>query len=301
MVADRDWLSDLTETIGPPEGWLPAGTRSVTEQLAEDEERDAVLSRLDRPLEQLAEAVGRKQPEDQPGEEGGDPGAPEPATGPVASPPRPAPAAETAWPSSASERLARIEALLAADLDALGPAVLAETIESIQDRLRLLAEQVDDASLAIITLSNTLPAAWPPANGGPGGTGAEEQLAALDAKIDGLAEQVRQAVEVLVPDPATGVRQAEELAALDDLGRRLERVEGLLVSQGQAEAGARSAAADELASVLRAVSTVARGVRIVEHQLYVANSAADAGQDEVDRRLDELLRRLDSVSTALLG
>jgi len=73
----------------------------------------------------------------------------EPSIAGSADPHRPAPTAndEVDWPA----RLARVERLLAADLDRLGPAVLVESVSEIHIRLGVLARRLD-AMVAVAEL-----------------------------------------------------------------------------------------------------------------------------------------------------
>ena len=222
-MADRDWLSELSEAIGDDAPPLPPAAPGEADEM--------LLSGSGRPLDgwadQLASAIGEEL-EAAPAE----PAEPAPEPTPA---PTPAPAADrfakpsfTTWagapvasvdPEVLAARLARVESLLSADLNRLGPAVLSESIAAIEARVEAalarlagldgpLAQLEERVSAHARTLEEpvrvhaVLPAAL------------AEHLVQLTARLASLEQTIADAVE----DPEEGgPKTAVEVALLAEV------------------------------------------------------------------------------------
>jgi hypothetical protein len=107
--------------------------------------------------------------------------------------------------SSVDVRLARIEALLEADLDRLGPAVVADSVAALEQRLDALARRVDQVTYALDDATAT--------------SDSTAALARIEARLDALSARFEEiATEPIPPDPNVVrlTRRVEEALARFD-------------------------------------------------------------------------------------
>lgn len=112
---------------------------------------------------------------------------------------------------SVEERLARIESLLEADLDVLGPAVLAESIDALKERLDALAKRLD----AMVAVADIVGRREPSGS-------SEVDLAAVVGPMEQKQDEVVKATAVLGARVLHMEQTIDTLVGrFDQLGRRL--------------------------------------------------------------------------------
>lgn len=244
-MAERDWLGELAEAIGDD----PAPPRPEVPDFAGFELAGPGRD-LDGWAEELAEAVGTIPADLDPSV---GPAPPSPAP-PTPSPePTPDATPDAAVAAALVDRLTRVEAILGADLDKLGPAVLAGSIAALDaelGRLRLRLAEVE-APVPPPLVPPPVPVievvAPPLADEVVEGLGAlHDQLARIDERLlaqsrylvarsepappdPGIAALVARVEEALEPEPPRVDPQLAAVAAL--LTRLGERVDALAVAQ----------------------------------------------------------------------